>query len=330
MQSNGELTEAGRFRGKDAILPGPAGGIVGMVRVAEAAGHRRLIGFHIGGTSTDVSHYACDYEHSFETKVVSLRMRAPMMDFHTVAAGGGSICAFRDGRFQVGPKSAGAEPGLASYRRGGPLTTTDCNVMLGRLSPAHFPSVFGPNGNKALDVDVVRTLFARLAADIAAETGQLAAPEMVAERFLRTAFTSPERAILFESLSVEAIGGGSDMPQYSVGRATPEPVDHLWVWTGGAFGRVPLFDRQDCGTDTRIEGPAVIREATGTIVVQPGWVGQVDPHGNLMLTRTGAVTRTPASGTTADPVLLEVFNTLFMSVAGGGLMAMARSGGCGF
>ena len=128
MQSNGGLTEAGRFQGKDAILSGPAGGIVGMVRTGEAAGFDRLIGFDMGGTSTDVSHYAGVYERSFETEVAGVRMRAPMMDIHTVAAGGGSICSFRDGRFQVGPESAGANPGPASYRRGGPLTITDCNV----------------------------------------------------------------------------------------------------------------------------------------------------------------------------------------------------------
>ena len=144
MQSNGGLTDAARFQGKDAILSGPAGGIVGMVKTAEAAGHHRLIGFDMGGTSTDVSHYAGVYERSFETEVAGVRMRAPMMDIHTVAAGGGSICSFRDGRYQVGPESAGANPGPAAYRRGGPLTVTDCNVMLGRLAPAHFPPVFRP------------------------------------------------------------------------------------------------------------------------------------------------------------------------------------------
>ena len=138
MQSNGGLTDARLFQGKDAILSGPAGGIVGMVKTGAQAGFDRLIGFDMGGTSTDVSHYAGVFERSFETEVAGVRMRAPMMDIHTVAAGGGSICTFRDGRFQVGPESAGADPGPACYRRGGPLTVTDCNVMLGKLSPAHF------------------------------------------------------------------------------------------------------------------------------------------------------------------------------------------------
>ncbi|MCW8844016.1 MAG: 5-oxoprolinase, partial [Rhodobacteraceae bacterium] len=168
MQSNGGLTDASLFHGRDAILSGPAGGIVGMVKTAEAAGFDRLIGFDMGGTSTDVSHYAGDYERSFETEVAGVRMRAPMMDIHTVAAGGGSICAFRDGRFQVGPESAGADPGPACYRRGGPLTVTDCNVMLGKLNPDHFPHVFGPEGDLPLDADVVREGFAQMAEEIAA------------------------------------------------------------------------------------------------------------------------------------------------------------------
>ncbi len=462
MQSNGGLTEAGRFRGKDAILSGPAGGIVGMVRVGEAAGHQRLIGFDMGGTSTDVSHYAGVYERSFETEVAGVRMRAPMMDIHTVAAGGGSICVFRDGRYQVGPESAGADPGPASYRRGGPLTITDCNVMLGRLSATHFPAVFGPGGDQPLDADIVRQKFSEMAAEIAAETGRLDQPEIVAEGFLRIAidnmanaikkisvqrghdvtgytlncfggaggqhacgvadalgmrtvfihpfagvlsafgmgladiramrqmqfdqplnevdaaaqclaglaeearlevsaqgvggaditmqahlryegshqalevpfgaidamahafaaahlarfgFVSPERALLFESLSVEAVGGGSILPELPVGRVAGGAIDHLPVWAGGAWANVPLFDRQDCGTLTRIAGPAVIRETTGTVVVEAGWEARVDALGNLILTRTEAMVRPPAAGTTADPVLLEVFNNLFMSVA---------------
>ena len=141
-------------------------------RTAEAAGHDRLIGFDMGGTSTDVSHYAGAYERSFETEVAGVRMRAPMMDIHTVAAGGGSILAFRDGRFQVGPESAGADPGPACYRRGGPLTVTDCNVMLGRLQPAHFPAVFGPDADQPLDAERGAGGFRRCAREIAAATGQ--------------------------------------------------------------------------------------------------------------------------------------------------------------
>ena len=144
MQSSGGLTEAHRFQGKDAILSGPAGGIVGMVRTAVAGGHERVIGFDMGGTSTDVSHYAGEFERAFETQVAGVRMRAPMMSIHTVAAGGGSILSFDGARLRVGPESAGANPGPASYRRGGPLAVTDANVMLGKIQPAHFPKVSGP------------------------------------------------------------------------------------------------------------------------------------------------------------------------------------------
>jgi 5-oxoprolinase (ATP-hydrolysing) len=462
MQSNGGLTEAGRFQGKDAILSGPAGGIVGMVRTGQAAGFDRLIGFDMGGTSTDVSHYAGVYERSFETEVASVRMRAPMMDIHTVAAGGGSICSFRDGRFQVGPESAGANPGPASYRRGGPLTITDCNVMLGRLSPAQFPSVFGPDGDQPLDGEVVRAKFAVLAAEVASVSGRLDPPEVLAEGFLRIAidnmanaikkisvqrghdvtgyalqcfggaggqhacgvadalgmkvvfihpqagvlsafgmglahlrslreaqfdaplasvaearkriealaaeaadelmlqkisapvvtltahlryegqhqslpvpfgdemsmaeafgvahqlrfgFTSPERALLFEMLTVEAEGGGAGLPDLAPGVKAGEPVDELRVWVGGRWQAVPLYRREDLGATTRIAGPAVIAEATATTVIEPGWQATVDGQANLILRRVDAVARPPAAGTEADPVLLEVFNNLFMSVA---------------
>ncbi|WP_374375146.1 hydantoinase B/oxoprolinase family protein [Tabrizicola sp.] len=462
MQSNGGLTEAGRFQGKDAILSGPAGGIVGMVRTGEAAGFDRLIGFDMGGTSTDVSHYAGQYERSFETEVAGVRMRAPMMYIHTVAAGGGSICSFRDGRFQVGPESAGANPGPASYRRGGPLTITDCNVMLGRLSPAHFPVVFGPEGDQPLDAGVVREKFAALAREVAAVTGRLDPPEVIAEGFLRIAidnmanaikkisvqrghdvttyalqcfggaggqhacgvadalgmktvfihsqagvlsafgmglahlrelreaqfdaplsavsevreriealaaeaageliaqgiadpqvtrtahlryegqhqslpvpfgdeaamasafaeahqarfgFTSPERALLFEMLAVEAEGGGAGLPDLAPGSSAGQPVERLQVWAGGRWQEVPLFRRQECGMATKIAGPAVISEATATTVVEPGWEAVVDRQANLILRRVAAVARPPAAGTEVDPVLLEVFNNLFMSVA---------------
>lgn len=461
MQSNGGLTEAGRFQGKDAILSGPAGGIVGMVRTGEAAGFDRLIGFDMGGTSTDVSHYAGVYERSFETEVAGVRMRAPMMDIHTVAAGGGSICSFRDGRFQVGPESAGANPGPASYRRGGPLTITDCNVMLGRLAPEHFPAVFGPGGDEPLDAEVVRRKFAALAGEVAAVTGRLDPPEVIAEGFLRIAidnmanaikkisvqrghdvtgyalqcfggaggqhacgvadslgmktvfihpqagvlsafgmglahlrslrevqfdaplaavneagtrvealateaaaelivqgiaapdvtrtahlryegqhqslpvpfgdaatmardfaaahqarfgFTSPERALLFEILAVEAEGGGAGLPDLAPGAGAGQPAARLQVWADG-WRDVPLYRREACGTATRIAGPAVITEATATTVIEPGWEATVDGQANLILRRVEAVARPPAAGTEADPVLLEVFNNLFMSVA---------------
>ena len=146
MQSNGGLTDARLFRGKDAILSGPAGGIVGMARTAQAAGFARVIGFDMGGTSTDVSHFAGEFERQYETQVAGVRMRAPMLSIHTVAAGGGSVLAFDGSRYRVGPDSAGADPGPAAYRAGGPLTVTDANVMLGRIQPAHFPHVFGEDG----------------------------------------------------------------------------------------------------------------------------------------------------------------------------------------
>ncbi len=461
MQSNGGLTDAHRFQGKDAILSGPAGGIVGMVRTAEAAGYDRLIGFDMGGTSTDVSHYAGSYERSFETEVAGVRMRAPMMDIHTVAAGGGSICTFRDGRYQVGPESAGADPGPACYRRGGPLTVTDCNVMLGRLSPEHFPAVFGPGGDEALDVAAVRAGFSAMAAEIAAATGlPEAAPEEVAEGFLRIAvdnmaaaikkisvarghdvtgytlqcfggaggqhaclvadalgmrrvflhpfagvlsafgmgladiralrevqfdaplseasasarvsalmdearaevraqgieevtvkarahlryegshqplevpfgdademrhafeaahkarfgFASPERAVLFEALAVEAIGATGAERTAVAPEGDGQPIDRVRAHFGG-WRDVPVFDRDCLRVGARIDGPAIIREDTGTTVLEPGWGAVVDELGNLILERAEAAVREDAAGTEADPVLLEVFNNLFMSVA---------------
>ncbi len=459
MQSNGGLTEAARFQGKDAILSGPAGGIVGMVRTAQAAGFDRLIGFDMGGTSTDVSHYAGVYERSFETEVAGVRMRAPMMDIHTVAAGGGSICTFRDGRFQVGPDSAGANPGPACYRRGGPLTVTDCNVLLGRLSPAHFPAVFGPDGNQPLDLAAVRTKFLALADEVAAATGERPTPEAMAQGFLHIAidnmanaikkisvqrghdvttytlqcfggaggqhacgvadalgmsrvflhplagvlsaygmglaeiralhqeqfdapfatdataaiarleaaaradlsaqgvteartearahlrydgshqpldvpfgtaaamqtafeaahqarfgFISPERGLLYEMLAVEAIGGAAEVtaPALPYGRASASATLHVWL---DGWRDVPLYDRATLGAGAQIDGPAIIKEATGTVVLDPGWSARVDATGNLILDRSKPVARTPAAGTKADPVLLEVFNNLFMSIA---------------
>ncbi|MCG8493404.1 MAG: hypothetical protein MI743_17415, partial [Sneathiellales bacterium] len=181
MQSNGGLTAAHHFQGKDAILSGPAGGVVGMVRTAEAAGFHQVIGFDMGGTSTDVSHYAGEYERAFETEVAGVRMRAPMMLIHTVAAGGGSILQFDGARYRVGPDSAGATPGPACYRNGGPLTVTDCNVMLGKLQPDHFSHVFGETADQPLDAEVVKRKFAALAAEITEQSGDKRTPEQVAE-----------------------------------------------------------------------------------------------------------------------------------------------------
>lgn len=462
MQSSGGLTEAHRFMGKDAILSGPAGGIVGMAQTAQAAGFDRLIGFDMGGTSTDVSHFAGIYERSFETEVAGVRMRAPMMDIHTVAAGGGSICTFRDGRMQVGPESAGANPGPAAYGRGGPLTITDCNVVLGRLSPAHFPAVFGPDGKAPLNAQESRERCTAIIQAIASETGQpLMTPEDLASGFLRIAidnmanaikkisvqrghdvtgytlqcfggaggqhacgvadalgmksifihpfagvlsafgmglaeirslhevqfdapltsvseameklteitqiaqaevaaqgavlpriiarahlryegshqplevsfgdatamqsafelahqarfgFTSPERALLFEMLTVEAIGDGAPLLPVTAPQGQGKPIASVPVWVEG-WTELSLYDRGQLSEDTVISGPAIIREATGTVVIEPGWRARVDGSANLILERTAALRRAHAIGTNADPVLLEVFNNLFMSVA---------------
>ncbi|MFC3852604.1 hydantoinase B/oxoprolinase family protein [Salinispirillum marinum] len=195
MQSNGGLTDAGLFNGKDAILSGPAGGVVGMVKTAENAGFKHLIGFDMGGTSTDVCHYQGEYERTFETEVAGFRLQTPMMSIHTVAAGGGSILNFDGSRFRVGPDSAGAYPGPACYRNGGPLTVTDCNVMLGKLQPEYFPNVFGPNGDQPLDVQTVREAFSALAVEVKEKTGQDLTPEQVAEGFLSIAVDNMANAI---------------------------------------------------------------------------------------------------------------------------------------
>ena len=217
MQSSGGLAEAHAFQGKDAILSGPAGGIVGMVRTAElgladlGSPRMQVIGFDMGGTSTDVSHYAGEFERAFETRVAGVRVRAPMMAIHTVAAGGGSILAFDGARFRVGPQSAGANPGPACYRRGGPLTVTDANLALGKIQPAFFPRVFGPRGDEALDGDVVAARFAALAGEIAAATGTAITAEAVAEGFIDIAVGSMANAI--KKISVAR---GYDVTRYTL------------------------------------------------------------------------------------------------------------------
>lgn len=467
MQSNGGLTDASLFQGKDAILSGPAGGVVGMVKTAGLAGHDRLIGFDMGGTSTDVCHYAGQYERSFETEVAGVRMRAPMMNIHTVAAGGGSILIFKDGRFQVGPESAGANPGPACYRRGGPLTVTDCNVMLGNLQPHHFPSVFGPHADQPLDVEIVRSCFEELAREISEATGEvLKSSEEIAEGFLRIAvenmanaikkisvqrgydvttytlqcfggaggqhacrvadalgmetvfvhpyagvlsafgmglaeirtlrerqyeqalseiagaeqklddmaaeaanevvgqgvdsnavrterrvhlrykgshqslevdfgtvdqlrsrfdaahkarygFSSDSRELIFEALVAEAIGGASEVAdrEKPLVDTIPNPVDYVEITTGGVHHKVPLFDRETLAPGQVVGGPAIIKEPTGTNVVEPDWRATVNAFGHLILTRIRPQQRLEAIGTRADPVMLEVFNNLFMSIA---------------
>jgi 5-oxoprolinase (ATP-hydrolysing) len=211
MQSNGGLAEAGRFRGKDAILSGPAGGIVGMARMSQLAGFERVIGFDMGGTSTDVSHFAGEYERVFNTTVAGVRLRAPMLAIHTVAAGGGSVLHFDGSRYRVGPDSAGALPGPACYRAGGPLTVTDANVMLGRIQPSHFPRVFGASGDEPIDANVVRRRFGELAAEVRARTGDDRTPEEVAEGFLQIAVANMANAV--KRISVEK---GHDVTRYAL------------------------------------------------------------------------------------------------------------------
>jgi 5-oxoprolinase (ATP-hydrolysing) len=473
MQSSGGLAEAGRFHGRDAILSGPAGGIVGMARTGEAAGFARLIGFDMGGTSTDVSHYAGRFERSFETEVAGLRLRVPMMDIHTVAAGGGSVCAVEDGRLRVGPDSAGADPGPACYRRGGPLTVTDCNLILGRLSAAEFPAVFGPAGDLPLDAQAARARAGEVAAALARATGRPAPGiEDLAEGFLRIAtdsmahairtistgrgndiaghaincfggaggqhvcavaetlgigrvilhplagvlsafgmglaelrairaaqfdaplaavaeaaarlaplaraaaeevagqgadpaavtvehrvrlryegqhqtldlpfapgeaspvrlraafeaahaarfgFAAPERAVLFEALEVEAAGPGAALPDLAPPSGPGAPAGRVAVWLDGAAREVALWRRATMGAGTRLQGPALIAEATGTIWLAPHWRAEVDGQGTLVLTREGEATRPAAqapAGGAPDPVRLELMGNLFMAIAG--------------
>ena len=234
MQSSGGLTLAEQFQGKDAILSGPAGGIVGAARTAGMAGFDRIIGFDMGGTSTDVALYAGHFERAFETAVAGVRMRAPMMAINTVAAGGGSILAFDGARFRVGPESAGAVPGPACYRRGGPLTVTDANVMVGKIQPAHFPPIFGPEADQPLDAEVVREKFAALAREIAAATGQPEQdPRAVAEGFLRIAVANMAQAI--KQVSIQK---GHD------------PARHALQCFGGAGGQHACLVADALGMDT--------------------------------------------------------------------------------
>ncbi len=460
MRSSGGLTDARLFEGRDAILSGPAGGVVGMVRSAAEHGYEKLIGFDMGGTSTDVCHYAGDFERSFETEVAGVRMRAPMMSIHTVAAGGGSILSYRDGRMQVGPESAGANPGPAAYRRGGPLTVTDCNVLLGKLQPNQFPAVFGPNADQPLDPLVVREKFDVMAREI----GGGRTPEDLAEGFLRiavenmanaikkisvqrgydvttytmncfggaggqhaclvadalgmkrifihpfagvlsafgmgladvramrehqfgagmenlsaartrmddlvaqakaevlgqdipetrieilrTAHIRPDGAqqslpvsfgdeqsmtkafeeshrqrfgfvpqgarLLIEMLTAEAVGSTGETVTLPDGTAEPMEDQTARMWGGEEWQQVPMLDRTALKTGDVITGPAILTEPTGTNVVEAGWRAECLSGGNLILERVVPLARQEAIGTQVDPVMLEVFNNLFMSIA---------------
>jgi len=470
MQSSGGLTDARRFQGKDSILSGPAGGIVGAVRTSLGAGFDRIIGFDMGGTSTDVSHYAGEFERAFDTLVAGVRMRAPMMSIHTVAAGGGSILHFDGARYRVGPDSAGANPGPACYRRGGPLAVTDANVMLGKIQPQFFPAVFGHEGNLPVDAETVRNRFAELAEEIAQATGDRRSPEEVAEGFISIAvgnmanaikqisvqrghdvteytlccfggaagqhaclvadalgmtrvfihplagvlsaygmgladiaalreqsvelrleagnvaavaaaldslaevagaevaaqgvpaprirvlkrvhlrydgtdtalqvgfgsieemiaefesayqkqfsFLMSGRALIAEAVSVEAIGA-SDAPAESAAPAgsrqgPPEPAEEVEMFSAGRRHRTPVFRREGLQPGDRVNGPAIIAEANATTVIEPGWQAKVTRRDHLVLTRVAARPARVAIGTSVDPVMLEIFNNLYMSIA---------------
>jgi len=460
MQSNGGLTDARRFQGKDAILSGPAGGIVGAVRTAAAAGFERIIGFDMGGTSTDVSHYAGELEREFETLVAGVRMRAPMMRIHTVAAGGGSILHFDGSRYRVGPDSAGAVPGPASYRRGGPLTVTDANVMLGKIQPKYFPRVFGRNGDEALDPGIVAEKFnalqreindgrsaqdvaegfvriavgnmanaikhisvqrghdvtaytlccfggaagqhaclvadalamkrvfihphagvlsaygmgladqvamreraveakldvgalQSLASELAAEArNDLVAQGVPAGRIETSAkahlkyegtdtalavplapveemtaqfeaayrkqfsFLMPGRALVAEALSVEAISAGESIREKQNPRKEPAgPAEIVRLFSGGRWHEAPLYRREELAVGQKIGGPAIIAEANATTVVEPEWFAGVSSSNCLILERAKERSGSVAIGTSVDPVMLEIFNNLFMSIA---------------
>ncbi|MDL2352722.1 MAG: hydantoinase/oxoprolinase family protein, partial [Pseudomonadota bacterium] len=274
MQSSGGLIDGARFHGKDATLSGPAGGIVGMAKTAEMSGAARVIGFDMGGTSTDVSHYAGTFERDSETRLAGVRIRAPMLRIHTVAAGGGSICRFDAGRLVVGPESAGAVPGPACYRHGGPLTLTDCNVLLGKLVPSQFPKVFGPTGDQPIDAGVVAVKFAALAAEVSAEAGQNIQPEGLAEGFVQIAVANMANAIR----------------QVSVARGHDVTAAALSCF-GGAGGQHACLVADALGIETVLVHPlagvlsaygmglasvAAVREGSLGMLLQPGVEGAVE------------------------------------------------------
>ncbi len=472
MMSSGGLTAAELFRGKDAILSGPAAGVVGMAETGRAAGFARLIGFDMGGTSTDVSHFAGEYERAFETEVAGVRMRAPMMLIHTVAAGGGSVLHFDGARFRVGPDSAGANPGPKCYRRGGPLAVTDANVMVGKLIADFFPKIFGPQQNLPLDADAVHAGFAALAKEI----GDGRPAEQVADGFIKIAvenmanaikkisvqrgydvtrytlncfggaggqhacmvadalgmtsvlihplssllsaygmgladirsvrqqaieepfgnkalttlngvarrlahaattevagqgvaagkialhvrahiryagtdtplivnagsggaksaslgqmksaferahkaqfgFIDRKKSLVIEAVSVEAVGGGATFKEKS--RKTrrmklPKPARHTRFFSGGKWHPALVYTRDTLSPGHKVKGPAIIVEPHQTVVVEHGWQAELTRKNHLVLRRVQKLARRSAIGTHADPVMLEVFNNLFMSIA---------------
>ena len=464
MTSSGGLTAAGLFQGRDAILSGPAGGVVGCIETARQAGIGKVIGFDMGGTSTDVSHFAGEYERAFETEVAGIRMRAPMMLIHTVAAGGGSILHFDGSRFTVGPDSAGANPGPAAYRRGGPLTVTDANVMLGKLQPALFPAIFGATRDQPLDHENVGVGFAALACAV----GNDMSPEQVADGFIRIAvenmaaavkkisvqrgydvtryalqcfggaggqhaclvadalgvetvlvhplsgvlsafgmgladiravrqrtlhapfapqglaeaettltkladeaaaevlaqgvalpdiavnrqahlryagtdtalavpfgslkemvgafedahrsrfgFIDETNEIAFDALFVEAIGGGHPVveSETEVLAGEAKPAYQTQFYSQGVRQEAGVYFRSDLRPGLALAGPALLIEPHQTIVLEEGWRARITGRNHVLMQRAQPLRRPAPSGTTADPILLEVFNNLFMSIA---------------
>jgi len=464
MMSSGGLTAAELFQGKDAILSGPAGGVVGLAETGRSAGFDKVIGFDMGGTSTDVAHFDGEYERAFETEVAGVRMRAPMMLIHTVAAGGGSILHYDGARFRVGPDSAGANPGPAAYRRGGPLAVTDANVMVGKLIPDYFPPIFGEKRDQPLDVAAVKAKFAALAAEV----GDGRSPEQVADGFIQIAvanmaeaikkisvqrgyditryalnsfggaggqhaclvadalgiktvllhpfsgllsaygmglaeiratrtaaldvaldggaqaavegaaaslvaearaevagqgiaeaaitaltrahvryagtdtaiavaagtpdamqaafqaahkarfgFMDESKALVIEAVEVEAIGGGARFEEASVGESAGEPsvAATTRMFSQGRWHEAAIVRREAMRPGQGIAGPAIIIEPNQTVVVEEGWSAKLTAKDHLVLVRSKALVQTAAIGTKADPVMLEIFNNLFMSIA---------------
>jgi 5-oxoprolinase (ATP-hydrolysing) len=468
MRSSGGLAEARAFQGKDSILSGPAGGIVGAVKTAERAGFARFVTFDMGGTSTDVAHYDGAFERSFDSAVAGVRLRAPMLAINTVAAGGGSILGFDGARLRVGPQSAGADPGPACYRRGGPLTVTDANVMVGKIRPEHFPRIFGPNGDQPLDAEMVRAKFAALADEVHRATGMRRSPQELADGFLRIAnenmahaikqisiqrgrdvsrytlccfggaggqhvckvadslgmttvfihslagvlsalgmgladmvelreqaieqrlatdienelsgrldrlaeeavaallvqgadrdritvhrrthlryegtdkaelvafggsdtmrdefeesyaraygFLMKDKGLIVEAVSVEATATMTDVEFTSDAPAdgSAKPTSTARLYTDGAERVADIYDWTRLPRGRVIDGPAILIDPNSTTVVEPGWQGRVTERGELVLSRVVPLGRAPAMGTAVDPVMLEIFNNLFMAIA---------------
>src|SRR6476661_5961094 len=480
MQSNGGLVDAAQFQGKNSILSGPAGGIVGAVQTSKKAGFDKIITFDMGGTSTDVAHFNGEYEREFETEIAGVRLRSPVMAIHTVAAGGGSIVFFDGARYRVGPESAGANPGPACYRKGGPLTVTDCNVMLGKIQPDFFPKVFGLHGDLPIATDVVKQKFGQLAGEIGGER----TAEQVAEGFLaiavekmanavkkislqrgydvseytlccfggaggqhacaiadalgmkrvfihpyagvlsaygmgladvraireraieqllnaelladlhyilteleaegkrelnrrgaentenesevfvvsklrlkyqgsdsvlavnfadsieamqaefeaahrqRYSFIMPEKPLIVEAVSVEVVER-MDVPEASTispsggtGILPVPPISTVQTYVAGGWRETPVYQRDDLRSGDCIEGPAMIVEATGTNIIEPGWEAEITENNDLILNRRctqmdadNISVHSRLSAVKSDPVLLEIFNNLFRAIA---------------